>query len=382
MAVKVPDYYKVLGLPRGAAEADVKKSYRKLALQYHPDKNPGNREAEEKFKEVAEAYATLSDAGKRRMYDQLLAAPPPSQASAGRFPAGGSFQDDFQWWGRAPGEGPGDPSAKPRPRAAYQRSPDAGWFSGFEGPHFAEGSGWFLPLRFSMIEATDIFEVFFGGADPFEDFTDGPGFQRGPALTSGATRKSSWDVKITTIKRADGTVVVERTDASGNFTRTTAGTPSSTGRQSKSSYGGHRACGFVAPDFEAPSYAPAAHEFSGPSYTGTGPEFRLAPPAPARHAGSSYEFDAAPHRQGFAAQPLPASSGVVFAERTFRTPLPRTQPPAPAVAAQRPAVGRASGARASVASAPRIGGGGGGGCGGGGGGGGGNRGAFVGWTSD
>lgn len=362
MAANVPDYYKVLGLPRGAAEADVKKSYRKLALQYHPDKNPGNREAEEKFKEVAEAYATLSDAGKRRMYDQLLNAPPPSQASAGRFPAGGSPQDDFQWWGRA--------------RAAYQRSPDADWFSGFEGPQFAEGSGWFLPLRFSMSEAADIFEASFGGADPFENFTDGPGFHRGPALTSGATtRKSSWDVKITTIKRADGTVVVERTDASGNFTRTTEGTPSSTGRQSTSSYGG-RAGGFAAgPEFEAPSYAPAAHEFSGPSYTRTGPEFRLAPPAPARHAGAGYEFDAAPHRQGIVAQPLLASGGTVSAERTFRTPLLRTQPPAPTFAAQRPAVGRASGARASVASAPRIGGGGGGG-------GGGNRGAFVGWTSD
>ncbi len=64
------DYYEVLGVVRGASLDDIKKSYRKLALQYHPDKNPGNADAEEKFKEAAEAYGVLSDDEKRARYDR------------------------------------------------------------------------------------------------------------------------------------------------------------------------------------------------------------------------------------------------------------------------------------------------------------------------
>jgi len=64
------DYYEVLSVGRDATESEIKKSYRKLALKYHPDKNPGNKEAEELFKEASEAYAVLSDAKKRRIYDQ------------------------------------------------------------------------------------------------------------------------------------------------------------------------------------------------------------------------------------------------------------------------------------------------------------------------
>ena len=63
------DYYQVLGVGRTATPEEVKKSYRKLAMQYHPDRNPGNKEMEEKFKEAAEAYEVLSDADKRRRYD-------------------------------------------------------------------------------------------------------------------------------------------------------------------------------------------------------------------------------------------------------------------------------------------------------------------------
>ncbi|MDR2771780.1 MAG: molecular chaperone DnaJ [Clostridiales Family XIII bacterium] len=65
------DYYEVLGLKKGAAEADIKKAFRKLAMQYHPDKNPGNKEAEEKFKEVNEAYGVLSDPEKKDRYDRF-----------------------------------------------------------------------------------------------------------------------------------------------------------------------------------------------------------------------------------------------------------------------------------------------------------------------
>jgi len=65
------DYYEVLGLPRDASAAQVKSAYRKLAVQYHPDKNPGDRQAEERFKEAAEAYAVLSDPDRRSRYDRL-----------------------------------------------------------------------------------------------------------------------------------------------------------------------------------------------------------------------------------------------------------------------------------------------------------------------
>jgi molecular chaperone DnaJ len=65
------DYYEVLGIQKNASKDDIKKAYRKLAIQYHPDKNPGNKEAEEKFKEATEAYEILSDDQKKSAYDQF-----------------------------------------------------------------------------------------------------------------------------------------------------------------------------------------------------------------------------------------------------------------------------------------------------------------------
>ncbi len=65
------DYYKVLGVSREASPAEVKNAYRKLAMQYHPDRNPGDKKAEERFKEINEAYQVLSDPKKRQRYDQL-----------------------------------------------------------------------------------------------------------------------------------------------------------------------------------------------------------------------------------------------------------------------------------------------------------------------
>ena len=65
------DYYEILGIEKSASQADVKAAYRKLAMKYHPDRNPGNKESEEKFKEAAQAYEILSDEAKRKQYDQF-----------------------------------------------------------------------------------------------------------------------------------------------------------------------------------------------------------------------------------------------------------------------------------------------------------------------
>ena len=65
------DYYEVLGVAKNAAEDDIKKAYRKLAMKFHPDRNPDDKTAEDRFKEVKEAYEMLSDASKREAYDRF-----------------------------------------------------------------------------------------------------------------------------------------------------------------------------------------------------------------------------------------------------------------------------------------------------------------------
>lgn len=86
------DYYEVLGVSKNATEAEIKKAYRKLALQYHPDKNPDDAQAEEKFKEAAEAYEILSDANKKSRYDQFGHA---GMNGGGGFGGGGMNMDDI-----------------------------------------------------------------------------------------------------------------------------------------------------------------------------------------------------------------------------------------------------------------------------------------------
>jgi molecular chaperone DnaJ len=86
------DYYEVLGISKSASEAEIKKAYRKLALQYHPDKNPDDAKAEEKFKEAAEAYEVLSDANKKARYDQFGHA---GMNGGGGFGGGGMNMDDI-----------------------------------------------------------------------------------------------------------------------------------------------------------------------------------------------------------------------------------------------------------------------------------------------
>jgi molecular chaperone DnaJ len=88
------DYYEVLGVGRQATEDEIKKAYRKIAMQYHPDKNPNNPAAEEKFKEAAEAYDILSNAQKRQQYDRF-GHNGPSMGGGGGFTGGFSMEDIF-----------------------------------------------------------------------------------------------------------------------------------------------------------------------------------------------------------------------------------------------------------------------------------------------
>jgi curved DNA-binding protein len=94
------DYYKILGVAQNANEKEIKRAYRKLAQQYHPDKNPGNKEAEAKFKEIGEAYAVLSDSDKRAKYDRF-------GAQWEQYAQAGGSPGDFDWGGWAGNAGGG-----------------------------------------------------------------------------------------------------------------------------------------------------------------------------------------------------------------------------------------------------------------------------------
>lgn len=95
------DYYEVLGVAKNADQTEIKKAYRKLAIQYHPDKNPGDKAAEEKFKEAAEAYEVLSDADKKARYDRYGHAGVENGGGGGRggFSGGMTMEDIFQQFG-------------------------------------------------------------------------------------------------------------------------------------------------------------------------------------------------------------------------------------------------------------------------------------------
>jgi len=151
--MEVRDYYQTLGVNKDATEKEIKKAYRKLAQKYHPDKNPGNKASEEKFKDINEAYEVLSDADKRGKYDQF-------GAQWQQFERAGGRPEDFNWgqWA-APGGG-----------RTYTRtvSPEE-----FERMFGGAGNGFGGAGGFS-----DFFEMLFGGMGAGRGFGQDVG-QRG-----------------------------------------------------------------------------------------------------------------------------------------------------------------------------------------------------------
>ena len=95
------DYYEILGVTKSASADEIKKAYRKVAMQFHPDRNPGDKAAEEKFKEAAEAYEILSDNDKKAKYDRYghQAFGPGANAGGGGFHGGMDMNDIFSQFG-------------------------------------------------------------------------------------------------------------------------------------------------------------------------------------------------------------------------------------------------------------------------------------------
>ncbi|MBE6033997.1 molecular chaperone DnaJ [Aminipila sp.] len=93
------DYYEVLGIQKGASESEIKSAFRKMAMKYHPDRNPGDKEAEEKFKEINEAYGILSDPDKKSKYDRFGHAGVDPSAGFGGGAGFGGFEDIFDMFG-------------------------------------------------------------------------------------------------------------------------------------------------------------------------------------------------------------------------------------------------------------------------------------------
>jgi len=132
------DFYAALGVPKDASESDIKKAYRKLARKYHPDQNAGDTQAEEKFKQVGEAYSVLSDSEKRQQYDALraMAGGGPRFASGPDGPGGaGGFEDLF---GGMFGGAAGGPGGGPRVRYS-QTGGGAGGFDDILSQMFGGG---------------------------------------------------------------------------------------------------------------------------------------------------------------------------------------------------------------------------------------------------
>ncbi|HEX2697388.1 MAG TPA: DnaJ C-terminal domain-containing protein [Anaerolineales bacterium] len=164
------DYYKILGLERSASADDVRKAYRKLAMQYHPDRNPGDKSAEDKFKEINEAYQVLSDPEKKARYDQL-----------------GSAYSNWQQRGGGPG--------------------DFDWSQWFSGQPGGQRGG-------TRVDYGDLNDLF--GDDVFSDFFRSIFGGMGGAQTSARTRSApayQQPIQITLEEAYNGTSRALQTDS-------------------------------------------------------------------------------------------------------------------------------------------------------------------------
>ncbi len=160
--MEVKDYYQILGVSKNADDKEIKKAYRKLARQYHPDVNPGDEQAEQRFKEISEAYTVLSDPEKRKKYDRF-------GAQWEQYERAGVNPDDFGGFGGFGG-----------PRGGTSRTVTPEEFEQMFGGGFGRASG---ASGFS-----DFFESLFGGAGtrqrttqgtPFDGFSTQPRTRRG-----------------------------------------------------------------------------------------------------------------------------------------------------------------------------------------------------------
>ncbi len=156
MGVEYKDYYKILGVPRNASDADIKKAFRKLAREHHPDVARNKKEAEEKFKEINEAYDVLSDPAKRRKYDELGA----------NWKSGSEF----------------------RPPPGWEQFGNGG---GFKGGRYSGGRR--QEYEFGGTGFSDFFEQLFGSR--MRGFNTGPGFEQ--TETAGRGRDVEGDIMVT-----------------------------------------------------------------------------------------------------------------------------------------------------------------------------------------
>ncbi len=170
------DYYQILGLPRTATQAEIKKAFRRLARQHHPDVKPGDKTAEQRFKDINEAYEVLSDPEKRRRYDALGANWEAfSRAGAGPGPGGGPFE---------PFAGFGGAGQRGRMRYEFRTSGDTSGFSDFFRIFFggeAPGAGGATGMGGRGSRAR-------GAGLPFEEILSQMGAQGGFSAPGAATR--------------------------------------------------------------------------------------------------------------------------------------------------------------------------------------------------